>query len=86
MSSDPECRRPTVEPSRRSSSCRAVAISREPVALSWAQVHQPDMDKVNVNGGAIALGHPVDSTAVWIPPSRIGVSLARDSAVLSRRP
>lgn len=25
------------------------------VALSWAQVHQPDMDKVNVNGGAIAL-------------------------------
>ncbi|KAA0081042.1 steroid 3-ketoacyl-CoA thiolase [Mycolicibacterium sp. P9-64] len=32
------------------------------VALSWAQVHQPDMDRVNVNGGAIALGHPVGST------------------------
>jgi acetyl-CoA C-acetyltransferase len=32
------------------------------VALSWASVHQPDMDKVNVNGGAIALGHPVGST------------------------
>lgn len=32
------------------------------VALSWAQVHGPDMDKVNVNGGAIALGHPVGST------------------------
>lgn len=32
------------------------------VALSWAQVHQPDMDKVNVNGGAIALGHPVGSS------------------------
>jgi acetyl-CoA C-acetyltransferase len=32
------------------------------VALSWAQVHQPDMDKVNVNGGAIALGHPVGAT------------------------
>ena len=29
------------------------------VSLSWAQVHEPDMDKVNVNGGAIALGHPV---------------------------
>ncbi|MDP9101386.1 MAG: steroid 3-ketoacyl-CoA thiolase [Actinomycetota bacterium] len=32
------------------------------VVLSWAQVHQPDLDKVNVNGGAIALGHPVGST------------------------
>lgn len=32
------------------------------VALSWASVHQPDMDRVNVNGGAIALGHPVGST------------------------
>lgn len=32
------------------------------VLLSWASVHQPDMDKVNVNGGAIALGHPVGST------------------------
>ncbi|MFI9505954.1 steroid 3-ketoacyl-CoA thiolase [Nocardia sp. NPDC052566] len=32
------------------------------VALSWASVHKPDMDRVNVNGGAIALGHPVGST------------------------
>jgi acetyl-CoA C-acetyltransferase len=32
------------------------------VVLSWAQVHQPDLEKVNVNGGAIALGHPVGST------------------------
>lgn len=32
------------------------------VVLSWAQVHQPDMSKVNVNGGAIAIGHPVGST------------------------
>ena len=32
------------------------------VTLSWARVHQPDMDKVNVNGGAIALGHPVGAT------------------------
>ncbi len=32
------------------------------VVLSWADVHRPDMDKVNVNGGAIALGHPVGST------------------------
>ena len=32
------------------------------VVLSWMSVHQPDPDKVNVNGGAIALGHPVGST------------------------
>ena len=32
------------------------------VVLSWARVHDADMDRVNVNGGAIALGHPVGST------------------------
>jgi acetyl-CoA C-acetyltransferase len=32
------------------------------VVLSWAGVHRPDMDRVNVNGGAIALGHPVGAT------------------------
>jgi acetyl-CoA C-acetyltransferase len=32
------------------------------VVLSWARIHEPDMDKVNVNGGAIALGHPVGAT------------------------
>ena len=32
------------------------------VPLSWASVHKPDMDRVNVNGGAIAIGHPVGST------------------------
>ncbi|OHT81207.1 steroid 3-ketoacyl-CoA thiolase [Mycobacteroides saopaulense] len=32
------------------------------VVLSWAAVHKPDFDRVNVNGGAIALGHPVGST------------------------
>jgi acetyl-CoA C-acetyltransferase len=34
------------------------------VVLSWAGVHGVDLDKVNVNGGAIALGHPVGSTGV----------------------
>ena len=32
------------------------------VVLSWASVYNADMSKVNVNGGAIALGHPVGST------------------------
>jgi acetyl-CoA acetyltransferase family protein len=33
-----------------------------PVVLAWARVHEPDFDRVNVNGGAIALGHPLGST------------------------
>jgi acetyl-CoA C-acetyltransferase len=32
------------------------------VVMSWGKVHDVDWDKVNVNGGAIALGHPVGST------------------------
>jgi acetyl-CoA C-acetyltransferase len=32
------------------------------VVLSWLRVCEPDVDKVNVNGGAIALGHPVGAT------------------------
>jgi acetyl-CoA acetyltransferase family protein len=29
------------------------------VVIAWAREHRPDMDRVNVNGGAIALGHPL---------------------------
>ena len=29
------------------------------VVLAWAKEHHPDMSRVNVNGGAIALGHPL---------------------------
>ncbi|MEL7155872.1 MAG: thiolase family protein [Actinomycetota bacterium] len=29
------------------------------VVLAWAAEHQPDLEKVNPNGGAIALGHPL---------------------------
>jgi acetyl-CoA C-acetyltransferase len=32
------------------------------VVMSWGKVHEVDWDRVNVNGGAIALGHPVGST------------------------
>jgi acetyl-CoA C-acetyltransferase len=32
------------------------------VVLSWAKEHDPDMDTVNPNGGAIALGHPLGGT------------------------
>jgi acetyl-CoA acyltransferase len=30
-----------------------------PVVLAWKRELQPDMERVNVNGGAIALGHPL---------------------------
>lgn len=33
-----------------------------PVVAAWAREHSPDMDKVNVRGGAMALGHPLGST------------------------
>ena len=32
------------------------------VVLSWQRVFDADIDKLNVNGGAIALGHPVGAT------------------------
>jgi acetyl-CoA C-acetyltransferase len=32
------------------------------VVLSWLRVFEADVDKLNVNGGAIALGHPVGAT------------------------
>jgi acetyl-CoA acetyltransferase len=32
------------------------------VVLAWERELEPDMDRVNVNGGAIAVGHPVGAT------------------------
>ena len=32
------------------------------VVLSWQRVHNIPMDKITVNGGALAIGHPVGST------------------------
>jgi acetyl-CoA acetyltransferase family protein len=34
------------------------------VVLAWAAEHHPDMEKVNVNGGAIGLGHPLGCSGV----------------------
>ncbi len=39
------------------------------VVLSWAAVHGPDLERVNVNGGAIALGHPVGATGARLVTS-----------------
>ncbi|MDX6738923.1 steroid 3-ketoacyl-CoA thiolase [Actinocorallia sp. A-T 12471] len=50
------------------------------VVLSWASVHKPDMDKVNVNGGAIALGHPVGATGARLITTALHELERRDGA------
>ena len=51
------------------------------VVLSWQRVHQPDPERVNVNGGAIALGHPVGSTGARLITSALHELERRDAAV-----
>jgi acetyl-CoA C-acetyltransferase len=50
------------------------------VVLSWASVHNPDMDKVNVNGGAIALGHPVGATGARLITTALHELERRDAS------
>jgi acetyl-CoA C-acetyltransferase len=50
------------------------------VALSWQQVVGPDPARVNVNGGAIALGHPVGSTGARLLTTALHELERRDAA------
>jgi acetyl-CoA C-acetyltransferase len=50
------------------------------VVLSWSAVHEPDMDRVNVNGGAIALGHPVGSTGTRLITTALHELERRDAS------
>jgi acetyl-CoA C-acetyltransferase len=50
------------------------------VVLSWASVHEPDLDRVNVNGGAIALGHPVGATGARLITTALHEMERRDAA------
>ncbi|MFG1704526.1 steroid 3-ketoacyl-CoA thiolase [Nonomuraea sp. M3C6] len=50
------------------------------VVLSWAGVHEPDFDRVNVNGGAIALGHPVGATGARLITTALHELERSDSA------
>ena len=50
------------------------------VVLSWQSVHQPDPDLVNVNGGAIALGHPVGSTGARLITTALHELERRDAS------
>jgi acetyl-CoA C-acetyltransferase len=46
------------------SGCDTVEVNEAfaSVVLNWVQQYDADIDKVNVNGGAIALGHPLGAT------------------------
>jgi len=43
-------------------------------------VHQPDPERVNVNGGAIALGHPVGSTGARLITTAVHEMERRDAS------
>ncbi|MGH9265376.1 MAG: thiolase family protein [Acidimicrobiales bacterium] len=42
------------------------------VVLAWAAEHRPDMERVNVNGGAIALGHPLGCSGTRLTATLLG--------------
>jgi acetyl-CoA C-acetyltransferase len=50
------------------------------VAVSWLRVLAPDEDKVNVNGGAIALGHPVGATGARLLTTALHELERRDAS------
>jgi acetyl-CoA C-acetyltransferase len=50
------------------------------VVLSWLQVLEPPEDLVNVNGGAIALGHPVGSTGARLLTTALHELERRDAS------
>src|SRR6202035_1157131 len=50
------------------------------VVMSWMQVHKPDPERVNVNGGAIALGHPVGCTGARLITTALHEMERRDAS------
>jgi acetyl-CoA C-acetyltransferase len=50
------------------------------VVLSWLQVLDPPQDRVNVNGGAIALGHPVGATGARLITTALHELERRDAS------
>jgi len=49
------------------------------VVLAWQREFGPDMDRVNVNGGAMALGHPVGSTGARLFATIVAEMERRDA-------
>jgi len=52
-----------------------------PVVLAWQREHRPDMDRVNVNGGAIALGHPLGATGARLMTTLLHELERRDAQI-----
>ncbi len=50
------------------------------VVMSWMSVHRPGPERVNVNGGAIALGHPVGSTGARLITTALHELERRDAS------
>ena len=50
------------------------------IVLSWMRVHKPDEERVNVNGGAIAIGHPVGSTGARLLTTALHELERRDAS------
>jgi acetyl-CoA acyltransferase len=51
------------------------------VVLAWERELKPDMDRVNVNGGAIALGHPVGATGARLFGTLVAEMERRDAEI-----
>jgi acetyl-CoA acetyltransferase family protein len=51
------------------------------VVLAWERELKPDMDRVNVNGGAIALGHPVGATGARLFATLLAELERRDAEI-----
>jgi acetyl-CoA acetyltransferase len=44
-----------------------------PVVLAWQQEFDADLDKVNLNGGAIALGHPLGCSGARLMTTLVNI-------------
>ena len=52
-----------------------------PVVAAWAREHEPDMERVNVRGGAMALGHPLGSTGARLITTLLHALEDRDEEI-----
>ncbi len=52
-----------------------------PVVLAWEREIRPDVDKVNVNGGAIAVGHPLGASGARIMTTLLHELERRDATL-----
>jgi acetyl-CoA acetyltransferase len=51
------------------------------VVLAWERELKPDLGRVNVNGGAIALGHPVGATGARLFGTLLAELERRDAEI-----